>query len=505
VRNRLGLLFVKETWPDENDEAEKTLRRGLQQLAEVNSTEAREKILVMEKEHAVRRHWVWAKLGLSPLARALAHLAALAAYTTTNMGGDSPEAMADLYAHGGYLADDAVLRALADVKSAEDHGAVAGAIRALYLPWVNDAAEHLQTLVASSPLPGKGSSVQEAVSVEAGTCILFVDGLRLDVAQRLAGLAKDREIRVVQGRRWAALPTVTGTAKPAVTPVAKQIVGHHLGDTFVPDVEETGQAVTQDRLRKLLEAGGYQCLSASEVGRPQDVGPRAWTEYGQFDRLGHDLQAKLACRIDEQLELVMERIEGLLTAGWRQVRVVTDHGWQLVPGGLPTMTLAKFLTGSRWSRCATVKAGAQVSVPTAGWYWNPTEVFAFGAGVRCFGEGNQYAHGGISLQECVIPDMVFSLDFALPLMTANIGDVQWLGLRCRVSVEPADTLVTADIRTKVGDAASSIVAAKPVDKDGRVGLLVEDDSLLGTTVSVVLLDISGRVIAKRATTVGGEE
>jgi hypothetical protein len=34
---------------------------------------------------------------------------------------------------------------------------------------------------------------------------------------------------------------------------------------------------------------------------------------------------------------------------------------------------------------------------------------------------------------------------------------------------------------------------------------VEDDSLAGTAVSVVLLDTSGRVVAKRATTVGGEE
>ncbi len=57
------------------------------------------------------------------------------------MGGDSPKAMAELYVQGGYLADDAVLRALAEVKSAEDCEAVSVAARAIYLFWVQDAAE----------------------------------------------------------------------------------------------------------------------------------------------------------------------------------------------------------------------------------------------------------------------------------------------------------------------------------------------------------------------------
>lgn len=499
------LLFVKETWPDANDEAEKTLRKALIQLADVSAAEARERIGKLESEHAVRRQWVWAKLGDSPLAKALAHLAVLGKHTTVGLGGDSPGAMAGLYANGGYLADDAVLRALAEVKSAEDHDAVSAAARAMYLPWLQDAAEHFQKLVVASPLPAKGSGAQAPVSVEAGTCILFVDGLRFDLGQRLVGLAQDRKLHVVQGRRWAAVPTVTGTAKPTVSPVADQIVGQRLGDDFVPEVSDVGQVLTSDRLRKLMAAAGYQLLPASEVGRPQDLGARAWTEYGEFDRLGHDLQAKLAGRIDDLIGLLVDRIEVLLSAGWRQVRVVSDHGWLLVPGGLPTVTLPKYLTESRWSRCATIKTGAQVSVPTAGWYWNPTEFFAFGAGVRCFGSGFQYAHGGISLQECVIPDLVFSSDVVAPEITVTIMDVQWVGLRCRVTVEPPSAPVTVDIRTKVGDPATSIAAPKQVDADGRAGLLVEDDSLEGTTVSVVLLDTSGRFIARKATTVGGGE
>ncbi|MCC7315419.1 MAG: BREX-1 system phosphatase PglZ type B [Planctomycetes bacterium] len=501
----LGLFGEKETWPDENDDNERVLRKALNQFPGKSAGEAREAVELLEADHGSRRQWVWAKLGQSPLAKALAHLAALAKHTAVGLGGDSPKAMADLYAQGGYLADDAVLRALAEVKSAEDCEAVSVAARALYLPWVQDAAEHFQKLVAATPLPAKGNGGDEVVEAEPGTCILFVDGLRYDLGRRLAALAEDRKFRVGDGRRWAAVPTVTATAKPAVSPVAGQIIGHRLGEDFAPETVDAGQPATTDRLRKLMAAVGFQCLGASEVGQPQSGAGRVWTEYGEFDSLGHNLQVKLANRIDEQLELLVDRIDALLSAGWRLVRVVTDHGWLLVPGGLPNTPLPKYLTESRWSRCATVKAGSHVNVPTAAWYWNPTEVFAFGAGVSCFGKGHEYAHGGLSVQECVIPDLVFSSDAATAEMTANITGVQWLGMRCRVTVEPAGVSAKADVRTKVGDAASSIVTPKAVDAEGKVGLLVEDESLEGTTVSVVLLDASGHVVAKRATTVGGEE
>lgn len=500
-----GLFVVKETWPDENEEAEKSLSKSLLKAGEANASEARAQIAQLETQHGMRRQWVWAKLGWSPLARALAHLNALASRTAVGLGGDTPTAMAELYANTGYLADDAVMRALAAVKSAEDCEAVFAAARAMYLPWLQNAADHFQKLTASSPLPTKGSAGEELIEVQPGTCILFVDGLRFDLGKRLAALAEDRKIRVLQGRRWAAVPTVTGTAKPAVSPIASQLIGHRLGDDFLPEIAATGQGVTSDRLKKLIAAAGYQCLPPIEVGKPREANARAWTEYGEFDKLGHNLQAKLANRIDDQLELLVDRIEALLAAGWERVRIVTDHGWLLVPGGLPDVSLPKYLTGSRWSRCATVNAGAHVSVPTAGWYWNPSEIFAFGAGVHCFGSGNYYAHGGVSLQECLIPDLMMSSDVTIPEVTASIATVHWMGMRCRITLEPAGVSATADLRTKVGDPTSSIAVPKAVDAEGKVGLLVEDDSLEGTTVSVVLLDASGRVVAKMATTVGGED
>ncbi|MCL6447258.1 MAG: BREX-1 system phosphatase PglZ type B [Armatimonadetes bacterium] len=496
------LIFDKEPWPDENETEENSLRQSLLELESLSSGEARKKIEELEKIHGTRRDWVWARLGQSPLAEALQHLVTLARKTAQGLGGDSPKAMADLYTEGGYLADEAVLKAISSVKSAEDARAIKAVLRSIYLPWLEDTARRFQDLVAGNPLPDKN---QTAIMANPGQCLLFVDGLRFDIARRLVVLAEERQLRVTTGWRWAGLPTVTATAKPAVSPIAEKLSGDLPGEDFLPMIREGNLPLTTDRFRKLLSKAGYQVFNSSETGTPGEPSARGWTELGEFDRLGHALQTRLAPRIDEQLELVLDRIQALLDAGWKQVRVITDHGWLLVPGGLPAMKLPKYLTESRWMRCAAISPGARVDVPTAGWYWNTYQHFAFAPGVSCFINGNEYAHGGVSLQECLIPDLTFSSDSILAPLPVSIKEIQWLGMRCRVTVDAGSNEVTADLRTKPNEANSSITTPRQVDSRGRAGLLVADDSLEGTVVSLVLLDPAGRVIAKQTTTVGGED
>ena len=472
-------------------------------MGNVKPVEARTRIAGLESEHGSRRQWVWAKLGMCPLAHAIAHLAVVAQRTVATLGGESAQMMADLYAKGAYLADDAALRALACVRSAADTAAVEAAVRCLYLPWLDDTARHFQDCLMGHSVPG--AREQECVTAEPGECILFVDALRFDVGQRLAAMAEERQLEVGTAWRWAGLPTVTATTKPAVTPVAGDLSGHKAEPDFAPETGEGGQPATTQRLRKLLEAHGYEVLGPAETGHPDRGDARAWTEYGEFDRYGHDLQAKLAARIDDQLELLVERIQTLIEAGWRRVRVVTDHGWLLMPGGLPAKNLPKYLTESRWSRCASIKDTSHAEVPVAGWHWNPHELFAFGPGVKCFINGREYAHGGVSLQECVVPVLTFVSTASGALPAIAVTEIQWLGLRCRVSAEPAVEGLRADLRTKPNDPGSSVVEVKDLDSTGKASLLVGDDSLDGTAVSLVLLDASGSVICKEPTTIGGDE
>ena len=503
AKPRGTLIFEKEPWPDENDSMENVLRAALVEIGSMKPVEARQRLEQLETEHGPRRKWVWARLGKCPLANALEHLAMLAKRTATTLGGDSADVMAKLYTEGAYLADDGAMRAAACVKAAEDTTAVQAAVRCVYLPWLEDTARHFQNCLLTKDLPTVAQ--QEGVAAEEGVCILFADGLRFDVGQRLIAMAGERHIEVSSGWRWAALPTVTATAKPAASPVAGKLRGSRLESDFCPETADSGVSLTIDRFRKLLFAEGFQVIGPAETGDARAKNARGWTEYGEFDKLGHKLQGKLAARIEDQLELLLERVQGLLEAGWKRVRVVTDHGWLLVPGGMSKVQLPKYLAESSWSRCASIKDSSHVEVPVAGWSWNPQERFAYPPGVHCFVVGHEYAHGGASLQECVIPIMTFASTGAPAGVVVTVSEVRWVGLRCRVTVQPTAEGLLADLRTKANVSNSSITEPKALDAEGRAALLVADDSLQGTMASLVIVDASGRVVCKEATTIGGDD
>lgn len=504
-RARPGDLFVqRDSWPDQNENDEKSLRAALLTLPNFPPNEAREAVLELDKQHGPRRGWVWARMGLSPLATALEHLAVLAEQADAPLAGDSPDAIASAYVSEGYRVDDAVLRAMASVKSADDVAAVQAGVRALYINWLDDTARNFQAAAKRFPLPDRAGLDERMVTAGPGECLLFVDGLRYDVAQRLLGKAHERKLAATEGYRWAALPTVTATAKPAVTPAGAMVLGEQAGNYFCPVMEDGKDSVTAERLRDAIAGKGYQVLHGLDAGLPVGENARAWTEYGEFDSLGHKLQGKLASHIDEQLDLVVDRIAHLLEAGWRTVRVVTDHGWLFAPGGLPSLPLKKYLAECRWSRCAVIKERAQADVPAAGWFWDALQSVAYAPGAYCFASGTEYAHGGLSPQECVTPDLSFSSATQGKAVTVTIETVQWLGLRCRVVIKPAVEGLFADLRSKANDPKSSITQAKTFDKDGKAGLLVEDENLAGTATSVVVFDATGRVLSKTPTMVGGD-
>ena len=81
-----------------------------------------------------------------------------------------------------------------------------------------------------------------------------------------------------------------------------------------------------------MTEAGVQVLGPDELGDPTAT---AWTEAGEIDQRGHDLGLRLAHEIDDQVERIARRIRELLDAGWQTVTIVTDHGWLLLPGGLP--------------------------------------------------------------------------------------------------------------------------------------------------------------------------
>jgi len=485
-----------EYFPQDTEAAESDLRAALLVLGAVAPADAHSTMALLEAEHGPRRTWVWTKLGQAPLVGALQHLLALARATEKPLGGAAVTDVAAAYADQGWRADAAVLDALSAVETAEDVAAVQAAILPLYRPWLEKAATVLQAAVLGNPAANYAPAPPP--TADAGTCILFSDALRFDAGMRLVSALASRGLSCTTGWRLAALPTVTPTAKPAVSPVAELMRGSS-EPSLTPVVKATGATSTIATLRKLLEAAGYQILTGDALGDPSGM---AWTELGAIDQYGHEHGWKVAHHLPGELRLLDRRIDALLSHGWRQVVVITDHGWLLLPGGLPKVGLPEHLTVLRKGRCAVLKEGADTDQQTAPWHWNPDVCIAVAAGIGCYVAGVEYEHGGISPQECVVPVIAVTRPVTTIAQEVAITGVAWKGLRCSVSVSGAGAGMTADIRTKAGNAATSLTTAKAIET-GTASLLVADDDQLGAAAFVVVLAADGALVAQTQTTIGG--
>lgn len=499
---QLGLFPEQETlagYPQANEQGESALRYALSACAGMVAAQARAAVLAAEKEHGLRRSWLWASMGRSPLAEALAHLAQVAEQSASLPIGKTPAELAADYQFNGWRVDEAAMQALASVNSKTDLEAVSAALRAMYLPWLEESARRLQD--AAKETGGLASlSTEQAGNLGAGTCTVFVDGLRYDVAvrlqQRLASLGKTS-----LSSQWTSLPSVTASGKAWCSPVATHIAGTASDTEFEPRVASDGKPLSGHNLRKLLSEKGVQPLDKHETGDPKGLG---WTEAGDLDHYGHQHGVRLARDLDTQLDQVVERVEELCAAGWKRVRVVTDHGWLLVPGGLPKSEMPKHQTETRWGRCAVLKDSAHGTPLTFGWDWCKDVQVAYAPGVSNFIAGAEYAHGGISLQECLVP--VLQLDGAgtsAASVNVTIQSVAWKGLRCTVVVEGAAPGHRVDIRSKAALGSSTLAASVKALDGGKASLAVADDDHMGAAAVVVVLSGEGEVLQKQATTVGG--
>jgi hypothetical protein len=479
-------------WPQWNDDQEKHLHRDLMALAQAPAHVARAKIKDLEKQHGRRRSLVWAELGDAPLACAMAYLAIIAEITKTGLAAGAVDDLVAGYRSSGWRVDDGVVRALGLVDTPADVEAVTTAVRAVYLPWLEESARYLQKIWDVNH--------RWAPMDTDAPCLLFVDGLRFDCAKRLSAALEEAGCIVVESIRWAALPSVTGTGKPAVAPLpvkSDQVGEEPSGFNFEP--------MSAYQLRKAIEENGYTVPEkAIRVHPGPSAALKLWMEFGEIDHEGHDRGWKLARHIDALILEIRERITELLAAGWKRVRVVTDHGWLLLPGGLPKIDLPSALADTKWGRCASLKPGASTEERLYPWYWNPNLYFALADGVSCFKKGEEYAHGGLSLQECLTLQLTVTRGESAQAVSIEFTDVVWKGLRCTVAVDGHFSGLSLDVRTQAGNALSSVVlGVKPLKDDGTASVVVEDEDMEGRQATVVLIDADGALVAQIATVIGG--
>lgn len=484
-------------YPKVNVDQENQLRARLLSIGELAPAAARSAILDTDRQHSPRRATLWARMDRTPLALAVEHLAVIADLSRQIPSGATLTEIAARYQDGLWRVDAEALNAWAVVRTQADLEAVNAALQAIYVPWLEESATHFQQIVKNSggltprlPPP--------ADPVPPGSCWMFVDGLRYDVAQRLIARLADLGA-VILSATWATIPSVTASGKPWVSPVASQVAGQPDSLDFEPVVAKSGKPLNSQNFRKLLAASGWQVLTLPDTGDPEG---RAWVECGDLDHDGHQHGLRLARDLDYSLTNLVESLRELMAAGWSRVRIVTDHGWLLAPGGLPKAELAPFATETRWGRCAVLKETTTGTPLTLGWDWCPTVQIAMAPGIASFIAGREYAHGGLSLQECRIPVITLDQKAAFAPVQVEIRKIVWRGLRCQIEIEPPLAGLRADLRTKAVLTESSIAASPKTLEGGKVSLLVPNDALEGSAAVVVILDEQGHVVQKAATTIG---
>ena len=488
-----GLFAIPEdTWPQINREAEEQLMQAFHDMTGLNFNQASSKIKELEKEHAKRRSWVWAQQGKANLALALNYLNKLCSLIELNYDATSLEAITAYYKETGYQIDHKAIQALQVCRSGKEKMAVKEVLRVVYNPWLERLTRKFQERIAENPQV----FTKIDVSQEKSECILFVDAFRYDLAKHWSEQMKKQNVKLTFDSTWAPLPSLTPTCKPFFSPMAMAISKESRCKEFRPQTNDE-KDLTTSRFEKEMSELGY-----SFVRNVSDLNPekKTWMEIGKIDQHGHQEQLGLVDRIEELCALIEERIQDMFSAGFRKIRIVTDHGWLLVPGGMQKEELPKDHIETRWGRCALLKEGVPSELLHLPWMWNKSTMIAFAPATSFFKANNEYAHGGISLQECLVP--VIDIEKEGKSHKPVSIDVKWTGLRCAITVSGAQSGYHVEIRTKHTDEDTAITKTKPLGDKMKASLVVENEDHQDTAAFVVVTDEKGIVLEKRQTIVG---
>jgi hypothetical protein len=474
------LLSDADRYPRENEADELVLAHALKDLALLETAAAAARLIALEAQHAPRRATVWARLGRSPLAELMVPLATVARAVLQPAVGGTVSHQAAAWATEGWAVDAAAMAALALAQSANREAEVEPALTAVYRPWLQRAAEAFQHRIKAEGYPAR-----VADAVPDGTVLLFVDGLRLDLARQLQTLLASPEIVVDLRHQFTSVPSVTSSGKVWCSPgyVAAQSSANATGFEPVLRVNATDGDYTAERLRRAVQAEGYTVV---DVDAPTIATGRGWAEFADdIDSDGHKKGLRLAEEAPRHVAKLAKAVERLLNAGWRRVRVVTDHGWLLLPGGLPKVELPAKLTETKWARCAVVKdAAVAVDAMTLPWSYGQTVRIALAPGIGAFRAGQVYDHGGVTLQECVVP----VVDVTPAVSAVGRPALKAVAWNARKTICKVEALSAEGLTVAVERLGSAVGETGLVDAQGK-GLVEFDDvdDLVGELICVVLL------------------
>lgn len=365
----------------------------------------------------------------------------------TSLKGKAPAAWIERYvAPDGWAAVDGMERRLGAFLSAMDEDPVAAEgiakARRGYAEWVRLLAEGFASSLATAQWDTKGILHQtqlfdEKVRLAKDPVAFFiVDAFRYEMAQELANRLEEVAEQVVLEGAVAALPTITPVGMAALLPGASESFAVLPGSSGIagaidgvrlPDwaarwkhLQAKVPGCAEVRLEKLLQMS-HEALAALVEGRPlllvrsQDI-----DAVGEAD-VGVVAQQAMATVIPN----LARAVHRLRRAGVRRIVLSADHGHLLdetqdddmkvaVPGGEKVELHRRCWAG----RGGQTPAGTiRVSGANLGYATDLDFVFPSGRGVFLSGGGLRYHHGGLSLQEVVVP----ALSVTMPVAVSAAG------------------------------------------------------------------------------------
>lgn len=254
---------------------------------------------------------------------------------------------------------------------------------------------------------------------------MCVDALRYEMAIELTEeLEKKNEVELFPA--VAALPTVTGVGMAALLPGAEDSISLALGSGNMLGLDVNGKnIISRDDRIKYLEARlpGIMALNAEELQKltkktreALQGAEFAYVTSQEIDSLceaGNDSLARSV--MDELLSRLRRAIRSLMSCGFDKIVITADHGYlfgEAVESGMkidPPGGSTEELKQRVWIGAGGAASDSFLRVKEMDLGMDGGYELAFPRGTASFkkkGGGKSYFHGGISLQEMVIPVLV---------------------------------------------------------------------------------------------------
>jgi hypothetical protein len=148
-----------------------------------------------------------------------------------------------------------------------------------------------------------------------------------------------------------------------------------------------------------------------------------------------------------------------------------------------------------------VKTTSHPTPLTFNWTWCDDVSVAMAPGVSTFAGNDWYGHGGLTLQESLIPVLEIRADGGGNAGVASIKSWKWKRLSLHMEAGVPGVRTYADLRKKAAKADTSIVEAAEL-VDGRASLVVVDDGLEGESAFLIIVDKSGQVLVQQVVPIG---